>query len=679
MVYDGKLAPEEFKRMLDSSEMDYHEADLLAGKIGSYNGISDAADLNRLQKKAVEETRLGIPLLFGYDVIHGYRTVTPIPLGESCAWDETLWEETARMAAREAAAGGIHMTFAPMVDVSRDARWGRVSEGAGEDVLISSRYGAAKVRGFQGDDLTQPDTLAACIKHFAAYGACEAGKDYNRVDLSMQKLHEEYLPPFKACIDAGARAVMPAFNDINGVPCTANAWLLGQKLRKEWGFTGMTISDSSGITECVTHGYSKDPRAAALDAILAGVDMDMMSGVYAKNLGGLFKSGELSEEILDLAVAHVLRLKFELGLFDQPYRTDAHKEMAEIGKPENRALARRAALESIVLLKNKSVLPLNRSAKIGVIGALAEDRGEMTGTWAIKARAEDCVSLVDAFEKAGIDFEYTSGEQTAELLNVVYASDVLIVTIGEKKSESGEAASKSDIGLPPEQISLLETALASKKPVVAVLFNGRPLAIPYVADNVPAILEAWHPGVEAGNALTDILFGDYNPCGKLTTTFPNSTGECPVYYAHIPTGRPGGKSKYTSKYLDTPLEPVYPFGWGLSYTSFTYSDLKVCQSGEDIEVSVTVENTGEREGTEVVQCYFHDVCASRVRPVKQLADFCRIRLLPGEKQTVGFLVTKNQLGYYDPKMKFVTDAGEFEIYVGGNSKDCLMECIEYGG
>lgn len=666
MMFDGRISQEEFGRLMSTAEQDFHEEDLRAGKVGSYNGIDCAATANRLQKIAVEETRLGIPLIFGYDVIHGYRTVTPIPLGESCAWEPELWERTGRMAAEEATAGGVHMTFAPMVDVAKDARWGRVSEGAGEDALLNGLYGAAKVKGFQGDDLKKIDAMAACVKHFAAYGAGEAGRDYNRVDMSMQRLYEEYLPPYQKCIEAGARAIMPAFNDINGVPCSTNKWLLTDVLRKDWGFDGMTVSDANAIAECVNHGIAADKREAAKKALNAGMDMDMTSNTYIAHVADLVKDGEVDEAVLDRAVADILRVKFELGLFENPYQTSEEREASAFLKPEYRALAREAAVKSMVLLKNDNdILPLKKDAKVAVFGKNASDKGEMTGAWAIGAHPEDCISLVDGLTARGVNFT----------LNDASDADVILAVIGENKDQSGEASSRADITLPQEQIDMLQELLATGKPVVAVLFNGRPLAIPYVAENVPAILEAWHPGVEAGNAICDILFGDAMPTGKLTTTFPGASGQCPMYYAHMNTGRPGGKSKFTSKYLDAPLEPLFPFGYGLSYTKYAYSDLKTVVENQTLKASVTVSNTGSRDGEEVVQLYIRDLAADRVRPVKQLKDFRKIALAAGETKTVRFEIPFAKLGYYDWNMTYCVDDGEYRVFVGGSSADTLEAAV----
>lgn len=668
MMFDGRISKEEFDRLMGTAEQDFHEEALRAGMIGSYNGIADVKTANRLQKIAVEETRLGIPLLFGYDVIHGYRTVVPIPLAEACAWEPELWEKTARLAAKEATAGGVHMTFAPMVDVAKDARWGRVSEGAGEDPVLAAAFGVAKVKGFQGDDLSRPDAMAACVKHFAAYGAAEAGRDYNRVDLSLQRLYEEYLPPFEACVKAGARAIMPAFNDISGVPCTVNGWLLNNLLRQDWGFEGVTVSDSNAIAECVNHGFSADRAEAAKQAIEAGVDIDMSSDVYVQELAALVKGGTVSMEWLDRAVGEILRLKFELGLFENPYQSNPERAEKDILRPEYRRLAKEAADKSIVLLKNEGVLPLKRGVRVGVWGELASSRADMLGAWSVGADGEQCASLTDALTAQKVDFVLLRDDNwNAEAANC----DVIVAAVGEKKELSGEAASRADISLPEGQDEALAKLADTGKPVVAVVFSGRPLAMPYVAEHIPAILMAWHPGVEAGNAIADILFGDVNPTAKLTTTFPFTSGQCPMYYAHTNTGRPGGKSKFTSKYLDTPLEPLFPFGFGLSYTTYEYSDLKLKQDADTVTACVTVRNTGDRAGDEIVQCYFRDLAARRVRPVKQLVDFTKIRLEPGEEKAVSFAIPHSKLGYYDPAMNYVVEPGQFDIFVGGNSRDCL--------
>lgn len=668
MMFDGRISKEEFDRLMAGAKQDYHEDALRAGKVGSYNGIGDAATVNRLQKIAVEETRLGIPLLFGYDVIHGFRTVIPIPLGESCAWDPELWKETARLAAKEATAAGVHMTFAPMVDVAKDARWGRVSEGAGEDALLNSAYGAAKVEGFQGDDLKKERAMLACVKHFAAYGAVEAGRDYNRVDLSPQRLRDEYLPPFKACIDAGARAVMPAFNDINGVPCSANRRLLRDILREEWGFDGITVSDANAIAECVNHGIAADRRDAARQCLEAGVEIDMTSRCYADHIKELVESGALAESVLDEAVLHILRVKNDLGLFEHPYRTSADREATDLAEVD-RAVARKAAVKSMVLLKNEGILPLAPGQKLGIFGCLAADAGEMLGPWAIGGRPEDCVSLLAACQAEGIVYQYSADDKQAA--KIAETADVLIAAIGETKDESGEAASRASITLKDSDAELLRILRATGKPVVAVLFNGRPLAIPELVENAGAILEAWFPGIEAGPAILDILLGRENPSGKLTTSFPYTTGQCPLYYAHFHTGRPGGKSKFTSKYLDTPLEPVFPFGYGLSYTTFAYTNLSVVAETDGISAHVTIQNTGSRAGEEIAQCYVRDVTGSRARPVQELKAFRKIALAPGKQIHVTFHIPRANLGFWGSDGRYTVEPGEFILSVGGNSRDVL--------
>lgn len=678
MMFDGRISKEKFDELMAGAHQDLKEDDIRAGKIGSFNGVKGAEQVRTIQKIAVEESRLGIPLIIGSDVIHGYRTVTPIPLGESCAWEPSLWERTARISAKEAAADGIKWTFAPMVDVAKDARWGRISEGAGEDALLNGLYGAAKVRGFQTDDPSAKDSIAACVKHFAAYGAVEAGRDYNRVDMSEQKLREEYLPSYKASVEAGALTVMPAFNDISGVPCSCNSFLLTDVLRKEWGFKGMTISDANAIAELVNHGAAADNAEAAAKAMTAGMDMDMTSEAYIENLAELIRSGAVSEETLDRAVADILRVKFELGLFDDPYYMAEDDPENHFLKPEYRALAREAAQKSIVLLKNENVLPLKRGIRLGICGDLAGERAEMTGTWSINAVGDDCVSITDACEAQALPYTWFKTDLTAEsgsFETLAKDCDVFIAAIGEHKDESGEAASRTSIELPAEQIHMLEKLIATGRPVIAVVFNGRPLALTWVNDNVPAILEAWHPGVEAGNAILDLVFGDVNPSAKLTASFPYNAGMCPVYYDHINTGRPGGRGKFTSKYLDAPLTPVYPFGYGLSYTTYEYSDLQAEVTAEGIQVCVKVTNTGACAGDEIVQCYFRDPVAERVRPVRKLAAFDKITLQPGETKAVSFLIKKEQLSYWNSKMQFVVDSGDIEVYAGGCSTTELKAVV----
>lgn len=662
-VRDGELLWEELEQM-KRDRTDYREDDIRAGRIGMY--VFENRETNRrLQQIAVEESRLGIPLLIGRDVIHGYHTVTPIPLAESCAFDDALWEKTARMAAKESAYDGINLTYSPMVDVSKDARWGRIAESAGEDTLLNCRYGAAKVRGYQTDDPSAPDAIAACVKHFCAYGFCEGGRDYNRVELSEQRLREDVLPPFKACVDAGALSVMPSFNDISGVPSTVNPWLLRDILRTEWGFEGVTVSDANAIAECVSHGVCADFADAAKQALEAGMDIDMNSLCYPDHLRALVQQGRVDEALIDEAVKNVLRVKFALGLFENPYGP-LEDDLQPFGKPEYRALACRAARESIVLLKNEAVLPLKKdSVKLAVLGGLAADGKEMLGTWAFDGMQEHCISLLEGLRSGGADARYY--DSTGQIQD----EDAILLALGEGKDESGEARSKTSIELPPEQLALLEAAADTGKPVVVVLFNGRPMALGRVKERAAAIVEAWHLGVEAGNAVCDVLFGAYNPSGKLTVTFPNASGECPCYYDRTATGRPASSFIYTSKYIDTPIEPMYPFGWGLSYTSFAYNDLCVTKQEDSFEVCVTVTNTGDREGTEIAQCYFRDVVAKRTRPVKQLCAYERLTLGAGKSRGVIFRIPFQTLGYYDARMNWLVEAGEYEFMVGGNSAELL--------
>ena len=672
MVFDGKMTKEELMGLLSSGERDYHEEELRQGKVGSYIGALGVEKFQELQRIAVEETRLGIPILVCNDVIHGFRTVVPIPLGESCSWDEDLWERTARMSAREATAAGIKLTFAPMVDVSKDARWGRIAESAGEDVLINGRFGAAKVRGFQTEDPSDPEAMAACIKHFGAYGAVEGGRDYGRVDMSQQRLFEEYLPSYKACVDAGALSLMPAFNDINGEPCSANDWLLTEVLRKQWGFKGATISDSNAVAELVAHGKAEDRKEAAKLALEAGMDMDMSSGCFLENLGELAQKDNLDMEALDRAVEDVLRLKLALGLFDDPYQTSPERYESAILTEDSRRLAREAARKSMVLLKNEGVLPLKKSQKIGIVGKLAASREDMPGTWALDADVASCVTLVDACSQRGISFRYfESGEEA-----VSSECEIVVAAVGETRLENGEAASKSCIDLSEEDRKLIRALKDGGKKVIAALFCGRPMAVGELKEAADALLVCWHPGTEGGNALADLLFGIVSPSGKLTATFPENAGQCPLYYDHINTGRPAGRGKFTSKYIDSSVDPVYPFGYGLSYTTFTYSHLQVTVQSEAVSVSVKVRNEGERAADEIVQCYFRDPVAKRVRPVRKLTDFARISLIPGEEKTVQFTLPKKTFGYYDRDMHFVTDPGKIELMVGGNPLELLREEIE---
>lgn len=661
------------------------------GHCGAIFNAFTAAYTRSLQKVAVEETRLGIPLIFGFDVIHGHRTIFPIPLAETCSWDLSLIEKSARIAATEAAAEGIHWTFAPMVDIARDPRWGRVSEGAGEDVWLGCQIAAARVRGFQGDDLAAVDTVLACAKHFVAYGAAEGGRDYNSVDVSERTLAEVYLPPFKACVDAGVRTFMPAFNEIAGVPCTASRYLFKDLLRDTWGFDGVVVSDYTAINELIPHGVAADTIQAGLLAAQAGVDMDMQGGVFLQHLETLVTSGKVSEAAIDAATYRILLIKAELGLFDDPYRyccEDREKRMALA--PEHLAAAKKMAQASMVLLKNdRDVLPFSQNiGKLAVIGPLAEADSDLLGNWIGAGDGKQVVSLTQAIRHKlgasaqvitarGCEVEGDDQSHFADALVAVEEADAVLLVLGELGNMSGEAASRADIDLPGLQnhLARLVTEAAKGKPVAAVLFNGRPLAISNLAATVPAILEAWFPGTMGGHAVADILFGDVNPSGKLVMSFPRHVGQVPVYYGQKNTGRPISAEKYTSKYLDCPNTPLFPFGHGLSYTTFSYGPLHLSAStmpwqGE-IKARVSVTNTGSRAGEEVVQLYLRDLVACVSRPVKELKGFTRTRLEAGEAQDVEFTISASDLTFPGSDLKPIVEPGEFEVMIGGNSAVCL--------
>ncbi|NOY36292.1 MAG: beta-glucosidase BglX [Chlorobi bacterium] len=668
------------------------EEELKSGRVGSIFNALTVNYVRSLQKIAVEETRMHIPLIFGFDVIHGYKTIFPLPLAEACSWDLDLIEKTAALQAKEAAAAGLNWTFNPMVDIARDPRWGRVAEGAGEDPYYGSLVAAAKVRGYQGDDLGSPQTVLACVKHFAAYGAVEAGREYNSVDMSERMLREVYLRPYHAAVDAGVGSVMTSFNDLDGIPSTANKWLMTDILRNEWGFKGFVVTDYTSMNELVNHGIAADEKEAALLAIKAGVDMDMQGADYIHNLPDLVKEGKVSGTEIDKAVYRILREKYLLGLFDDPYRyLDNQREKNTIRSKEMTDHALQSARESVVLLKNdtvgrKPVLPLSKNIKsIAVIGPLGDDQADMLGSWHGSGEAKDVVTLLQGIKEKipetkvryvqGCPVAENDRSGFAEALSVAKSSDIVILALGEGAWQNGEAASRSDIGLPGLQSELAESILATGKPVVAVIMAGRPLTISRLADHAPAIVNAWQLGTMAGPAIADILFGDYNPSGKLVISFPRNTGQIPVYYSMKTTGRPASGQKYTSKYLDIPNSPLYPFGYGLSYTRFTYSDLKTDKSeigfGEPLTVSVNIKNAGDRDGVEVVQLYVRDVVASVTRPAKELKGFERIALKTGEEKTVTFTLTSDNLRFYDKDMKYVAEPGEFKVFAGRNAEDVL--------
>jgi len=665
------------------------EPAIRAGDVGSLLGITDVRQINRLQRIAVEEARLGIPLLVGNDVIHGYRTIFPVPLAEACTWDPALLEQVARIAADEAAANGTTWIFAPMVDIARDPRWGRIAEGAGEDPCLGAVLAQARVRGFQAGELSGRRRVVACPKHFVAYGAAEAGRDYNTVDLSERTLREVYLPPFKAAFDAGAGTVMSAFNEISGVPASANPFVLRTVLREEWQFAGVVLSDYNAIGELIPHGIAADLKEAARQSVLAGVDMDMMSSAYRAHLAALVREGAVEEAVVNAAVRRILRLKVRLGLFEQPYADEATAEQALL-RDTHRATALEAAQKSMVLLKNEGgLLPLApERGRLAVIGPLADDREAPLGCWSFTGRAEDVETVLEGLRAGwqgaetithiqGCAIEGGEGD-FAGAAAAARAADVAILVLGESAMMSGEAHSRAHLGLPGRQPALLEAVHATGTPVIVVLMSGRPLVIPWIAEHVPAVLQAWHGGIRTGRAVADILFGAVDPSGRLTTSFPRAEGQIPVYYAHKPTGRPvagAGTTQFDepfkSRYLDVPNSPLFPFGYGLSYTTFAYSDLRVetpvvGPSGM-LVVRAVVQNTGARPGAEVVQLYVRDLVGSVTRPVKELKGFQRIRLQPGEAQTVRFEVPVQHLGFIGPDMRYRVEPGAFKIWIGPNS------------
>ena len=678
MLTDGRLPQEGFEKIMSTAKQDFHEEDIRAGLVGSMM-VKDPRENNRLQKIAMEESRLGIPLIIGFDVIHGFRSVFPIAIAEACSFDDELFEKTARMAARESRAHGINWNFAPMIDAARDARWGRVSEGPGEDPCLGSRFARAKIRGLQNDRSSVKNYVAACTKHYVAYGACESGRDYNTTSMSVSNLYNVYLPAFRAAMEEGAATVMAAFNDLNGIPCTVNRWLLRDILKGEMGLEGFVVSDANAIRECVAHGIAENDRDAGVQAAQAGMDMDMGTHIYKDFLKAEVENGTMPMDVIDEAVRRILSVKVWLGLFNNPYVPEEDIEAYEKGLPtEHIALCRKAAEESMVLLKNEgNLLPLSRKQKISLVGNLADAADEICGAWAMAWKKEDCVSILSGLRSAGADVEYypcggPEGEiNWDETDRACEAGDVIVAVVGETDAMSGEASSKADITLPGKQQELLTRLLSSGKPVVTVLMNGRPLALQWEAEHLPVILEAWHLGIRMGDAVAAALLGDVNPSGKLSSSFPAVTGQCPVYYNHPSTGRPGSKSKFTSRYLDAPWDVLFPFGHGLSYTSFVCSDLQVSEAGDSLEVAVSLKNTGEREGTEVVQLYVQDVSASLVRPVKELKDYRRVSLAPGEEQEIRFTLPKTALGFYDNEGHYRLESGLFRIFAGGSSRDTL--------
>lgn len=683
--------------------------DIKEGRCGGIFNAFTPDYVRKLQEAAVKDTRLHIPLIFGFDVIHGHKTIFPVPLALASTWDTAGIEHVARLSADEASADGLDWVYSPMVDIARDPRWGRVVEGAGEDPFLGSAIARAYVHGYQGTNLATDSTVMACVKHFALYGAVEAGREYNDVDMGPRRMFQFYLPTYKAAIDAGVGSVMTSFNTINGVPATGNHWLFTDLLRKKWHFDGFVVSDYNAIEELIPHGVAKDQAQAAELAIHAGVDMDMMGMSYISSLKELVKEGKVSRTEIDNAVRHVLEAKYKLGLFKNPYlRINDERAKQEIMSPDKLAFARKIARESVVLLKNQDqLLPLKKSGTIAVIGPLADDQRDMIGPWSgagdwhkavsilqgIKeavgndatilyskgANITDDTSVIRQLNNSGADMQISS-ESPDDLIKAAVATaqkaDVVVMCLGESEGMTGEAASKADIRIPESQRKLLRAIYKTKKPVVLVLSNGRPLVLTWENEHIPSILETWFLGTEAGNAVADVLFGDYDPSGKITMSFPYAVGQIPVYYNELNTGRPRNPyQKYTSKYLDIPNAPLYPFGYGLSYTHFTFSNLALDKNtmhpNVPLHISVTVTNDGNYDGSETVQLYIRDMVASVAQPVKELKGFRKIFLKKGESKTLHFTLTADDLKFYDQQGKWIYESGDFKVFVGGNSRDVL--------
>lgn len=648
------------------------------GLVGSVLNTTGAAQANALQRAALAGSRLRIPLLIGHDVIHGYRTIFPIPLGIAASWDPGAAEQAARVSAREARAAGIHWTFAPMVDIARDPRWGRIAEGSGEDPVLAGALAAAWVRGFQGSDPSAGDAVLACAKHFAGYGAAMGGRDYAETDIPERTLREIYLPPFRAAADAGVATFMSAFNTVNGVPATANPFLLDQILRKEWRYPGMVVSDWAAVAELINHGVAATREEAALAAITAGIDMNMWDGTFA-TLAAAVRDTRLPMRVVDAAVRRVLRAKEQAGLFDRPFADEAAADAVML-TPEHRAAARQVAQRSLVLLKNENLLPLAADGRrVALVGPLASARADMLGPWFASGAAGDAVSLADALRQRNVRVVTAMGtgvsdgadDEMAAAVDAAKESDVVIAVLGESREMSGEAASRASIDLPGRQRQLFELLAATGKPMVVVVVSGRPLAIPRVAERARAVIQAWFPGTEAGHAIADVLFGDVNPSAKLPVTVPRATGQIPIGYAQLPTGRPAQPgNKYSSKYADVAIEPLYPFGHGLSYTRFEYSDLRLSapslSPGGRVTVSASVRNTGARAGDEIVQLYIRDLVASVARPVRELKAFRRLTLAPGEAQRVEFALTRADLQFWGAR-GWTAEPGQFKVWIAPSS------------
>jgi beta-glucosidase len=682
------------------------ENKIKTGKVGGLFGIIGADRIRKAQEIAVAQSRLKIPLIFGSDVIHGHKTTFPIPLALSCSWDTALIEKTARIAAAEGSADGLSWAFSPMVDIARDPRWGRIAEGAGEDAFLGSQIAKAMVKGYQGNDLSNPASLMACVKHFALYGAAEGGRDYNTVDMSRVRMYNEYLPPYKAAVDAGAGSIMSSFNVIDGVPATGNKWLLTDLLRKEWGFKGFVVSDYTSLNEMTPHGAG-DLQAVSAQSLKAGLDMDMVGEGLLNTLKKSLQEGKVTQKEIDDACRRILEAKYKLGLFDDPYRGISAARASEIMTPANRAAARDAAARSFVLLKNeKQLLPLKATGTIAVIGPLADSRRNMLGTWSVSGDWQQAVTVIEGIRGAvgtkakvlyakganisddlftvrrtnmlGMEIDTTEKRTPEAMLNeavqVAQESDVVIAVVGEAADMSGEASSRASIDIPESQRSLLKALAKTGKKIVLVLYNGRPLTLNWENENIPAILDVWFGGTEGGNAVADVLFGNYNPSGKLTTSFPYSVGQIPVYYNQLNTGRPFRVSdwpKFKSNYLDIPNEPLYPFGYGLSYTTFTYSAItadKTSFAGKDkISLKVMITNSGNYDGEETVQLYTRQMVGSIARPVKELKAFQKVFLRKGESRDVVFTITAEDLKFYNGDLKWVFEPGKYKVFIGISS------------
>jgi beta-glucosidase len=686
------------------------EKKIKEGKVGGLFGVIGVEKIKAAQKIAVEQSRLKIPLIFGSDIIHGYKTTVPIPLGLSASWDMKLIEHSAREAAIEATADGLCWTFSPMVDIARDPRWGRIAEGAGEDPYLGSQIAKAMVKGYQGDDLSKNNTLMACVKHFALYGAAEAGRDYNTTDMSRVRMYNEYLPPYKAAIEAGAGSVMSSFNEIDGVPATGNKWLLNDLLRKQWGFKGFVVSDYTSVNEMINHGMGDLQTVSAL-ALNAGLDMDMVGEGYLTTLKKSLAEGKVTQKQIDDACRRILEAKYKLGLFDDPYRyIDESKPAKEILTAQRRKEAREIAAHTFVLLKNNNqALPLKKSGTIGLIGPLANDKSNMLGTWAVSGDPQMSIPVLDGMKSVGgtgVNILYAKGanisddtllakkvnvfgtrididkrspaEMLTEALNVANHSDVIVAVVGEASEMTGEAASRTDITIPESQKLLIMALSKTGKPLIVVVMTGRPLALTEEYDYATSMIVTWHAGIETGNAIADVLFGNYNPSGKLSATFPRNLGQVPIYYNHKNTGRPSAPNspKFQSNYIDAPNTPLFPFGYGLSYTSFSYSDFSVdkkeMKASEKITASITVTNNGNYDGEEVVQLYIRDVVGSITRPLKELKGFQKVFLKKSESKKITFTIGIDDLKFYNSNLQWLAEPGDFEVMIGTNSENVSM-------